>query len=365
MEASSRSPSRRPAGPPASTADFLARLDAGWLAAAYAAGGYEERRWPCSGRRPGRCPTSRCGSARCSAGWAAAWTGRAASPTPTPGTASWRERRSRGRRGAGPRAGRPAGQLRRRHASPGRGRYCSRSMSSARCRGGCRSGSCTSGPGRSGWRCRCRRSPGTGLAAADDDRYRIAATAEGGIWLLRTPHPEPVTALAGDRPGMDTSRRLLGVPAVEPTRAPPGCRRRRSPNPALVRAPRRRPGGLHLPRRRDVHPGQATARRARRTGPRCRTGPRTARQPGTGHRPGQPGGGRRRARPHRRTSPARRRRAPGPGIRPRTRLTTPATIDSRGVYSSQPSMVIGSRRAQAPEPTVSPGSLRMDSHAAL
>jgi len=51
-----------------------------------------------------------------------------------------------------------------------------------------------------------------GLAPADDDRYRIAATADGGIWLLRTPHPEPVTALAGDRPAVDTSRRLLGVP---------------------------------------------------------------------------------------------------------------------------------------------------------
>jgi hypothetical protein len=51
-----------------------------------------------------------------------------------------------------------------------------------------------------------------GLAAAEDDRYRLAATADGGIWLLRTPHPEPVTALAGVRPSLDTSRRLLGVP---------------------------------------------------------------------------------------------------------------------------------------------------------
>jgi hypothetical protein len=50
-----------------------------------------------------------------------------------------------------------------------------------------------------------------GLAAAEDERYRIAATAEGGIWLLRTPHPEPVTALAGQRRVTDTTRRLLGV----------------------------------------------------------------------------------------------------------------------------------------------------------
>jgi len=51
-----------------------------------------------------------------------------------------------------------------------------------------------------------------GLAPDEDDRYRLAATADGGIWLLRTPHPEPVTALAGKRPVLDTSRRLLGVP---------------------------------------------------------------------------------------------------------------------------------------------------------
>jgi hypothetical protein len=51
-----------------------------------------------------------------------------------------------------------------------------------------------------------------GLAPGDDDRHRLAATADGGIWLLRTPHPEPVTALAGNRPALDTSRRLLGVP---------------------------------------------------------------------------------------------------------------------------------------------------------
>ena len=50
-----------------------------------------------------------------------------------------------------------------------------------------------------------------GLAPRDDDRYRVAATADGGIWLLRTPHPEPVAALAGTAPAADTSRRVLGV----------------------------------------------------------------------------------------------------------------------------------------------------------
>jgi hypothetical protein len=49
-----------------------------------------------------------------------------------------------------------------------------------------------------------------GLAADEDERYRIAATAEGGIWLLRTPHPDPVTGLAGGRRAVDSSRRLAG-----------------------------------------------------------------------------------------------------------------------------------------------------------
>jgi hypothetical protein len=51
-----------------------------------------------------------------------------------------------------------------------------------------------------------------GLAADQDERYRIAATADGGIWLLRTPHPEPVAALAGTRKVTETTRRLIGIP---------------------------------------------------------------------------------------------------------------------------------------------------------
>jgi hypothetical protein len=49
-----------------------------------------------------------------------------------------------------------------------------------------------------------------GLAAREDDRYRLAATAEGGIWLLRTPHPDPLTALAGRRAQVDSTRQLTG-----------------------------------------------------------------------------------------------------------------------------------------------------------
>ncbi len=51
-----------------------------------------------------------------------------------------------------------------------------------------------------------------GLAPEEDDRYRIVSAAEGGVWLLRTPHPEPVTALAGQAPALDTSRELTGYP---------------------------------------------------------------------------------------------------------------------------------------------------------
>src|SRR5262249_9931725 len=40
-----------------------------------------------------------------------------------------------------------------------------------------------------------------GLGATEDERYRIAATADGGVWVMSTPHPEPLTALAGKRRG--------------------------------------------------------------------------------------------------------------------------------------------------------------------
>jgi hypothetical protein len=49
-----------------------------------------------------------------------------------------------------------------------------------------------------------------GLADSEDERHRVAATAEGGIWLLRTPRPEPVMELAGTTPSVDTSRRFSG-----------------------------------------------------------------------------------------------------------------------------------------------------------
>ena len=37
-----------------------------------------------------------------------------------------------------------------------------------------------------------------GLGATEDERYRIAATADGGIWLLRTPYPQPCLLYTSD-----------------------------------------------------------------------------------------------------------------------------------------------------------------------
>ncbi len=51
-----------------------------------------------------------------------------------------------------------------------------------------------------------------GLADREDERYRIAASAEGGVWVLRTPHPEPLTGLAGTRTVTETTRRLARFP---------------------------------------------------------------------------------------------------------------------------------------------------------
>jgi hypothetical protein len=49
-----------------------------------------------------------------------------------------------------------------------------------------------------------------GLGATDDERYRIAATADGGIFVLHTPYPEPLTQLAGTRRVLETAHKLVG-----------------------------------------------------------------------------------------------------------------------------------------------------------
>ncbi len=52
-----------------------------------------------------------------------------------------------------------------------------------------------------------------GLAGTEDERNRVSATAEGGIWLLRTPRPDAVVALAGTQSAVDTTRRFDGAGA--------------------------------------------------------------------------------------------------------------------------------------------------------
>jgi Helicase HerA, central domain len=49
-----------------------------------------------------------------------------------------------------------------------------------------------------------------GLGADEDERYRIAATADGGIFVLNTPHPEPLVGLAGTRRVLETAHKLIG-----------------------------------------------------------------------------------------------------------------------------------------------------------
>jgi hypothetical protein len=50
-----------------------------------------------------------------------------------------------------------------------------------------------------------------GLGADEDERYRIAATADGGLWLMQTPHPEPLVALAGTRRVLESAHKLIGA----------------------------------------------------------------------------------------------------------------------------------------------------------
>jgi hypothetical protein len=49
-----------------------------------------------------------------------------------------------------------------------------------------------------------------GLGADEDERHRIAATADGGIWLMRTPFPEPIVELAGTRQVIETATKVIG-----------------------------------------------------------------------------------------------------------------------------------------------------------
>jgi hypothetical protein len=49
-----------------------------------------------------------------------------------------------------------------------------------------------------------------GLGANEDERYRIAATADGGVFVMHTPYPEPLTGLAGKRRVLETAHKVVG-----------------------------------------------------------------------------------------------------------------------------------------------------------
>jgi hypothetical protein len=50
-----------------------------------------------------------------------------------------------------------------------------------------------------------------GLGADDTERSRICGTADGGVWLLRTPYPEQLCQLAGTRQVIETAHKLAGA----------------------------------------------------------------------------------------------------------------------------------------------------------
>ena len=49
-----------------------------------------------------------------------------------------------------------------------------------------------------------------GLGATEDERYRIAGTADGGIFVLHVPYPEELVAAAGTRRVLETAHKLIG-----------------------------------------------------------------------------------------------------------------------------------------------------------
>jgi hypothetical protein len=46
--------------------------------------------------------------------------------------------------------------------------------------------------------------------ADEDERYRIAGTADGGVFVMHTPYPEPLSMLAGTRRVLETAHKLIG-----------------------------------------------------------------------------------------------------------------------------------------------------------
>ena len=91
-----------------------------------------------------------------------------------------------------------------------RGPSCWPPMTTPPCPAACRCRTCTSGAGPWASACRSAPSPGRAWGAIEDERYRIAATADGGIFVMHTPLPRAAVELAGTRRVLETAHKLIG-----------------------------------------------------------------------------------------------------------------------------------------------------------
>jgi hypothetical protein len=93
-----------------------------------------------------------------------------------------------------------------------------------------------------------------GLGRDDGERYRISATADGGIWLMHSPYPEPLVQLAGTRRVLESAHKLVGGMWGGGRHHPRPARVDRRPR--YHPRPRYRPSLLHAPGRRHVRAGR-------------------------------------------------------------------------------------------------------------
>src|SRR5579862_6264300 len=179
----------------------------GWLAPGTTA--VIRGRRPACTPRPVTCPTSSSGSPPCWTGSGRPWTVPAPWPTPTPGTSSWRAPASR----PSPRQALALTEL---AAHAATDPYAEpRAMLLAADDYSAVSGrvplSNLYERGRSlGIAMQVSAQSWEGLGGTEDERYRIAATADGGIFVLHTPYPEPLIQLAGTRRVLETAHQLIG-----------------------------------------------------------------------------------------------------------------------------------------------------------
>ena len=293
------------------------------------------RRWPPPAPTPA---TSSCGTRPCCAGSAPPSTAPAAWKTPTPGTSSSKApvravaspRRRRWRSPSWSRTPRPAGGTEPRTILLAADDYSAVSrrvpLSNLYERG--RSLGLGVMVSAQSWQ---------GLGADDDERNRIAATADGGIWVMQTPYPQPLCELAGTRRVLESARKLLGQRVGRRGNQPHPARLDRRPRPdppARHRAGRATSGAdrpSFVPDRPPPPLPAAAARRPGRPAHHPAAAPASPRPAGTGATtrrpcpcpPSPPAGRPRRARlttcsdppPRREPREPVRRPAPAPGPR--------------------------------------------------